>query len=153
MEITTKSAKETSEFGEKVAADLKVKGTVVFALTGDLGSGKTTFVKGLAKGLGVSPRILSPTFILMREYDLNVKGQMSKVKCFYHIDLYRLESDIEKELKNLGVDDLWSNKENIIAIEWAEKAKDFIPKNAIWITFENIGKGKRKIRVASNLQK
>ena len=138
MEITTKSAKETSEFGEKFAADLNTKGPMIIALTGDLGSGKTTFVKGLAKGLGITQKILSPTFILMRQYDLKVKG-------FYHVDLYRLESDIEKEMRNLGVDDLWSNKENIIAIEWAEKAKDFIPKNAVWITFENIGKGKRKI--------
>ncbi len=139
MEITTKSAKETSEFGEKVASDLKVKGAVVFALTGDLGSGKTTFVKGLAKGLGITQIILSPTFILMRQY------RISPSTSFFHVDLYRLESNIEKEMKNMGVDDLWSNKENIIAIEWAEKAKDFIPKNAAWITFENIGKGKRKI--------
>ncbi len=147
MEITTKSAKETSEFGEKVASDLKVKGAVVFALTGDLGSGKTTFVKGLAKGLGITQRILSPTFILMRKYNIKLSTFNSQLSTFYHVDLYRLESDIEKEMKNMGVDDLWSNKENIIAIEWAEKAKDFIPKNATWIKFENLGGGMRKIVV------
>ncbi len=139
MEITTKSAKETSEFGEEVASDLKVKGAVVFALTGDLGSGKTTFVKGLAKGLGITQRILSPTYILMRQYIISPSTN------FFHVDLYRLESDIEKEMRNLGIDDLWSNKENIMAIEWAEKAKDFIPKNATWIKFENVGENRRKI--------
>lgn len=147
MEITTKSAKETSEFGEKVANKLVDSGkAVIFALMGDLGSGKTTFVQGLARGLGVNTRIISPTFIIMRKYMISPNTEHGiQYTEFYHIDLYRLESDIEKEIKNLGIDDLWSNKENIIAIEWAEKARDFIPQNAVWITFENIGKGKRKI--------
>jgi tRNA threonylcarbamoyladenosine biosynthesis protein TsaE len=107
----------------------------ILALTGNLGSGKTTFVQGLAEGLGIKSRIISPTFILMRKYDKN----------FYHIDLYRLEEKVEQEVKNLGLEDIWTNPQNLVVIEWAEKIKNIIPKTAIWIKFENLGGDKRRI--------
>ncbi|RLC30881.1 tRNA (adenosine(37)-N6)-threonylcarbamoyltransferase complex ATPase subunit type 1 TsaE, partial [Candidatus Woesebacteria bacterium] len=81
--------------GKKIAADLK--GGETLALTGELGSGKTTFIQGLAEGLGVKGRIISPTFILMRKYEASKSD-------FYHIDFYRLEDDLENEIKNLGID-------------------------------------------------
>lgn len=141
MEIITKSAQETKDLGKKIGADLVNKSkseSVILALTGDLGSGKTTFVQGLAKGLGTKQRIISPTFILMRKYDLGFKN-------FHHIDLYRLEENVEIEVRNLGIEEIWSNPENIIAIEWAEKIKDMLPKHATWIKFENLGEDERKI--------
>jgi len=163
MEIITKNAKETREFGEKIGS--KLVGSVgdkersrgnIFGLVGDLGSGKTTFVQGLARGLGIKQRIISPTFIIMRSYRIKVKAQKSKLKAksnnskytnFYHVDLYRLEGNIEKEITNLGLKEIWSESENIVAIEWAEKVKKLIPKNAIWINFRNNGKGVRRIVV------
>ena len=81
MEVITKSAGETKEVGRKFSADLTA-GDVV-GLTGELGSGKTTFIQGVAEGLGVSARVNSPTFIIMREY-----GKL------YHVDLYRLEENL-----------------------------------------------------------
>jgi len=136
MELVTKSAEETKNFGKKVASNLK-RGEV-FALSGELGSGKTTFVQGFAEGLRVSGRIISPTFILMRKYGAGDKD-------FYHIDLYRLEGNIENEVVNLGLSDVWEKPENIVVIEWAEKIKKMVPKSARWIKFENLGGDRRKI--------
>lgn len=117
------------------------------ALSGNLGSGKTTFIQGLAKGLGIKQRIISPTFILMREYTTKFKCQMPNVKTFYHIDFYRLEKDVESELRNLGIEEIWGKRENIVAIEWAEKVKSVLPKNTIWVVFEDLGGDVRRITV------
>lgn len=136
METITKSAQETKDLGKKTATNLK--GGETLTLTGELGSGKTTFIQGLAEGLGVKGRIISPTFILMRKY-------LASKFDFYHIDFYRLEDNLENEIKNLGIDDIWEKKDNIVAIEWAEKIKNSLPKDVIWLRFENIGKDERKI--------
>ena len=138
MELVTKSAEETKNFGKEVASNLE--GGEVFALSGELGSGKTTFVQGFAEGLGIKGRIISPTFILMRKYGAGDKD-------FYHIDLYRLEGNVENEVINLGLSDIWAKSENIVAIEWAEKIEKIIPKSAKWIKFENLGGEKRKITI------
>src|SRR3989304_8427435 len=136
MEFITKSAEETKRLGKKLASNLA--GGEVFALSGDLGSGKTTFVQGFARGLGVTARIVSPTFILMRKYATPEKN-------FYHVDLYRFEEKVEEEVINLGLPDIWGREENITVIEWAEKIKNMIPAVATWIKFENLGGEKRKI--------
>lgn len=141
MELITKSARETQKLGESLAADIvsgKLSNTI--ALTGDLGSGKTTFVQGLAKGLGITGRIISPTFIIVRKYPVK-----SKDKDFYHVDLYRLEKDMDKEVFNLGLPYVWSEPQNIIVIEWAEKVQNLIPSGATWISFESLDEDKRKI--------
>ena len=104
-----------------------------------MGSGKTTFVQGLVKALGIRKKIISPTFILMRTY------KARKKKMLYHLDLYRLESNFEEEIENLGVKDIWKERKNILVIEWAEKIKDLLPKDAIWIKFEYFIDGQRKI--------
>ena len=138
MEVITQSAEETKDFGRKTAADIKRGQTL--ALTGDLGSGKTTFVQGFAEGLGHIGRIISPTFILMRKYDLP-DGD------FYHVDLYRFEDNVEKEVENIGLRDIWGNKDNIVVIEWAEKIKNLLPENTKWLKFEMVGENERKITV------
>ena len=130
MEIITKSATETQKFGQKIGSSLK--GGEVLTLQGDLGSGKTTFVQGLAKGLRVTQAVVSPTFILLRSYD----GIDKKL---YHLDLYRLEKNVQQEVKNLGIDEIWSDPKNIVVIEWAEKIKSFLPRKTKQILFENLG--------------
>lgn len=139
MEVTTKNAQETKDLGKKLSVDLE---TNIFALSGDLGSGKTTFVQGFASALGVKD-IISPTFILMRTYDI----AHEKYKSLYHLDLYRLETQVEQSLKDLGIEEVWEDPRNIVLIEWAEKARELIPKDAAWIYFENISEKAHKIRI------
>ena len=164
MEILTKNAQETKEFGKKFAN--RLIGGEIIALSGDLGSGKTTFVQGLAEGLGVRGRILSPTFVLMREHWVKIRSarkarflrnpkhemlasrDFCEIRNFYHVDLYRLEGNVERELKSLGIEEIWGKRKNVVAIEWAEKAKNVLPKDAIWIRLESIGPDEgRKIKV------
>lgn len=136
MEIITKNAEETFELGRKIGSSLK--GGQVLAFSGELGAGKTTFIQGLAKGLGIKNKIVSPTFILMRSY-----GN------FYHLDLYRLEGNIEKQVEELGLFDLIKGGNNILAIEWAEKIKDELPKNTTWINFTNLDGERRQIEITN----
>lgn len=140
MEMVTKSAQETRLFGQEFAS--RLRGGEILALTGELGSGKTTFVQGLAAGLGVEKRVISPTFILLREY----KGEKLSL---WHLDLYRLEQNVAKEVQELGMEDIWDKKQNVVAVEWAEKIKGTIPKEALWIKFKNLGGDKRKITLSS----
>ncbi len=120
----TKSSKETKELGFNFAKILK-KGDIV-CLYGNLGTGKTTFVQGLAEGLGIKSRIISPTFIIVRSYKLGVRN-------FYHIDLYRI--DDKKSIKDLGIEEIVNSPENIVVIEWAEKLKSLMPAKRIDVKF------------------
>ena len=107
------SYQKTQSLGEKIAK--KLTGGEVLALHGNLGGGKTTFVQGLAKGLGIKRRIISPTFVIVRTYNLKLQN----AKRFYHIDLFRVES--QKDIKMLGVEEIINDPKNIIVIEWAER--------------------------------
>jgi len=138
MEVFTTSTKETQEAGRRFGSSLK--GGEVISFSGDLGSGKTTFIQGLAQGLGIEKRIVSPTFIIMREYPLDNKS-------FFHIDLYRLEENIQQELNNLGISELLKQNKHIFAIEWGERAKGLLPQNTIHISIENIDEDKRRIKI------
>lgn len=144
MEIITKSAEETQRLGNKVGSDLK--GGEIICLSGELGAGKTTFVQGIATGLGITSRVVSPTFIIMRDYPFVRDGQTMH---FYHVDLYRLEDNIEEEVFNLGVFDLWGKPENIFVIEWAEKLKE-LPANVKKIQIASMNENSRKF-TASNI--
>jgi tRNA threonylcarbamoyladenosine biosynthesis protein TsaE len=137
METITQSAQETKDLGQKFSASLK--GGETIALVGDLGAGKTTFVQGLAQGLGIKNRMISPTFILIRNYD-----------DFFHVDLYRLEENVDEEVKNLGLTDIWGKNGNIVVIEWAEKITDLLPENTIWINLEILEGEQRKIAIKQN---
>ena len=137
METITKSAQETKDLGRKIGASLR--GGEILALTGDLGSGKTTFVQGLAEGLGIEKNIISPTFILMKKYETGEKD-------LYHVDLYRLEGDATGELKNLGAMDFWGKENSIFVVEWAEKAQSAFPQNTRWIEFEYMSENERIIK-------
>lgn len=130
----TKNDQETRSLAEKIAK------THIFALTGDLGSGKTTFVQGFAKGLGIKDSVISPTFVLIRQHKLP-KSQ----KMLFHIDLYRLEN--ENDFENIGLSEILNDLSHFILIEWAEKAKNILPKETTWINFEILEDDKRKIVV------
>jgi tRNA threonylcarbamoyladenosine biosynthesis protein TsaE len=106
------------------------KPAAVFALQGDLGSGKTTFVQGFLKGLGSKKRVTSPTFVLMRRHGLAGK----KFKNVFHIDAYRLKKP--EHLAALELSVILSEPGNIVMIEWPEQAKRFLPKNTTRIKFK-----------------
>ena len=132
----TNKKEETIFLGEKYAQSVKPGQIILFY--GNLGSGKTTFIQGLAKGLGIKRRIISPTFIIVRHYSLS-KGN------FYHIDLYRTEDNLD--ILGLGIDEILSDKDNIVSIEWAEKLKDFLPKERTEIHFKYIDENKREVKI------
>lgn len=136
MEVLSGSASQTQAFGREFAAGLK--GGEILALVGNLGSGKTTFVQGLADGLGVTQSVASPTFVLMRQY-------ATKSRKLYHVDLYRLEKDVAQEYKSLGLDEIIEKGGNIVVVEWAEKIRNVLPKDTIWINFETIDENTRRI--------
>lgn len=141
--FVTNSAEETKKLGEELAKSLK--GGDLVALFGDLGGGKTTFVQGLALGFGIKRRIISPTFIIIRTYNIESKTTDQKPKTFYHLDLYR--TGMIEDIKSLGIDEIIGNDNNIVVIEWAEKLKDLLPKKRTDIFFEYLEENKRKIKI------
>jgi len=124
MRITTKSEKQTLNLGKKFA--LELKGGEVIGLIGELGAGKTVFIKGLAKGLNIKNIITSPTFVLMKVY--KVKGI---IKYLCHVDAYRLKT--AQGLIDIGIKDYLSKKNSITVIEWADQVKNILPKNKIFV--------------------
>jgi len=150
--ILSKSTSETIRIGKSIG-NLLLPGDVV-ALVGELGTGKTQFIKGLAIGLGVGKPLYvsSPSFTLINEYEGRVP--------FYHIDLYRLEN--EKKAEELGLEEYFHGG-GITAIEWADKIPSLLPKETLWInmhsirgharSIEIIGKGKRYEEILTSKSK
>ena len=144
MEYLTGSLLETKKLGEKLAREVlrsSKKKDRILSLEGDLGGGKTSFLQGFAKGLGIKERVLSPTFVIVRKF--KIPSKRSQVKNFYHIDCYRIKK--AKEILDLDFERITSDSKNIVAIEWADKIKKILPKDRISLKFELINKEKRKI--------
>jgi tRNA threonylcarbamoyladenosine biosynthesis protein TsaE len=146
MQKISKSLKET----EKIAKDFSQKilkknrdMACVVCLSGDLGTGKTTFTQSFAKNLGIKRKVNSPTFVIMKRYPL-FENSFS-FKNFVHIDAYRLKD--EKELLVLGWEEIISNKENLIFIEWPEKIIKAIPKKHHKIKISHTKEGYRKFTI------
>ena len=139
----TASPSQTKKLGESLAKEiLKTKPkkiAFVIGLEGDLGGGKTTFLQGFAKGLGIKEKILSPTFVILKKFEIGkVKSQY-----FYHVDCYRIKKP--REILDLGFKEIIFNPKNIVAVEWAERIRKIMPKDIIWISFEFANKNQRKI--------
>ena len=128
------SAAETIAAGRQYGRNA-VKGDV-FALTGDLGAGKTQFVKGFVAGLGSSAEVASPTFVLVHEYE---NGRLP----VYHFDFYRIDNS--DAVLRLGFDD-YVFGDGVSLIEWADRCPDLSPKEAKWLSFELKGENSRVIR-------
>ena len=133
----SQSAQDTIDFAAKFARSLK-PGDIV-ALVGNLGAGKTTFTKGVAKGLGVKDytHVNSPTFVLIKEY----KGRIP----LYHFDLYRLDNI--KDIEDLDSDGYFFGK-GITVIEWADKCKALLPEKYIRVDFKIKKENEREIKVS-----
>lgn len=132
--IRTHSADETQAVGARLAESLG-PGDVV-ALTGELGAGKTCFAQGLARGLGVTARAVSPTFVLINEY----RGRLP----VHHVDAYRTES--LTELLDLGLEELFSG-DGVTIVEWADKLLPLLPPDAVHVHIEGVGDEPRAITI------
>ena len=112
------------------------------ALTGEIGSGKTVFIKGLCRGLGVkdSKKVKSPTFVLCHLYEGKIP--------LYHFDLYRLEK--ERELERIGFDEFLTDPRAVSLVEWADRGRNRIPKNAVWVEIKITGPTTRKIALTGS---
>lgn len=133
----SKSDTETKAIASRIAKESKNR---IFALTGELGAGKTVFVQGFAKGLGISEKIISPTFVLIRLYQIP-----QSPKTLYHIDLYRL--DKTEDFHELGLNEILANPNNIVLIEWAEKIKHTLPEDTAIISFKKVNNSIRRITI------
>ena len=142
--LVTKSPSETQKWSERFAK--KLRGGDMVALYGELGSGKTTFVQGLARGLGVKRHIISPTFIIVRKYGMGIMNHESGIKSFYHVDLYRIEN--KNDLQGLGLEEIMKDKHSIVAIEWAEKVGELLPKTRWDIQFAYVSESRRRVHIS-----
>ena len=162
VEYLTTASRQTKKLGEILAKEILKskprsevsllrgklkKGALIIGLEGDLGGGKTTFLQGFAKGLGIKEKILSPTFIIIRRFKIRANSCLSSCKFanFYHIDCYRIEKP--KEILDLGFKEIISNPKNIVTIEWAERIQKILPAETIILKFEFIDPKTRKITV------
>jgi len=138
MKIITNSEKETFAFAKSLAP--KARGGEVYALSGNLGAGKTVFVRGFAAGLGIKRNVNSPTFVLMKIYPVK---KHKTIKHLCHIDAYRLKS--ARDLTAIGALDYFSKKDAVCFIEWPENVKKILPKTTNTIKIQYF-KDKRKIQ-------
>lgn len=113
LKIITKNSQETKNIGKKLSKFLRKRDILI--LVGDLGSGKTTFVQGIAKGLKITDGVCSPSFTIINEY--------SKKTPLYHIDLYRLNNN--REIASVGIEE-YLERDGVTVIEWGEKIKDLL---------------------------
>lgn len=174
-----KKPAETKKLGENLAKKILEKGpgpkAFVIGLEGELGAGKTTFLQGFAKGLGVKEKILSPTFVIFKKFPIPpeesrqvgiygasnfqfpiknrnsqcpISGKNKIFKFFYHFDCYRIKSP--KEILELGFKEIISEPENIVVVEWADIIKKILPFNTFLLNFEFIDEKKRKITIRSS---
>ncbi len=156
MEFKTVSSTQTKKIAGLLAKEILASSShfcnaLVLALVGNLGSGKTTFIQGFLRGLGIKNKITSPTFVIAKKYKFpsfasinsgftsNGKVMAGKktinYKRAWHFDCYRIRKPTE--LFNLGFKEILSDPENIILIEWPEVIKKVLPKNSIWIKFKH----------------
>ena len=156
----THSPSETKKVAKLLAKKILKKGpekqATIIALVGSLGGGKTTFLQGFAKGLGIGEKILSPSFIILRKFQIprikfpviskfQTAGSKQQFKNFYHLDCYRIKK--AKEILDLGFKEIISDPQNIVTIEWADKIKKILPKDSLIIKFKFLSKNKREIKI------
>ncbi len=140
QQFTTTSPQETARIGQELGNCVREKGIHVACLYGELGSGKTTFAQGFAKGFGITTRLLSPTFIIVRRYTIP-----QSTGFLYHIDLYRIEG--KKDLLGLGLPEILADPDSLVLVEWAGKLTGLLPKERIDVRFSVFEDGKHYVSI------
>ena len=140
------SVEETERIAGRLARTLPA-GTCI-ALEGDLGAGKTQFVRGMVAGLGGNPRqVASPTFILIRRYDIDGKSAARAPTHVFHLDAYRVAG--EQEMEDIGFQELLA-QEGIVVVEWASRVAALLPRGHIQVHLRAVGESAREIRIGRN---
>ena len=132
--VVTRSAEETEEVGARLGRELG-PGSVV-GLTGELGAGKTRFIQGLVRGLGVTAMVTSPTFVLVNQY----RGRLT----VHHVDAYRTAS--LTELLDLGLEEVLGG-EGVTVVEWADKLAALLPADTVRVHIEGVGDEPREVSI------
>ena len=143
-QIITKNSQETKNFAKETVRKLFVlnkNGDYIICLSGDLGSGKTTFVQGIAEELEIKEVVNSPTFLIMKKYTARRDEAVLRL---YHFDCYRVSN--YQEILDLGWEEIINSKNNIVVIEWPEKIKEILPKERLDLKFEFVDENIRKIK-------
>lgn len=154
IEMVSKSPAETQKIARALAAEIMARraspirkpvsnGASVIALSGNLGSGKTTFAQGFAGALGIKEKVASPTFVLLKIYPITKK--FKGFKYFIHIDCYRLDSP--KDLLDLGMKDFLKDRNAVILIEWVERVEKLLPKDAVRIQFFHKNNSRERVLI------
>jgi tRNA threonylcarbamoyladenosine biosynthesis protein TsaE len=141
---TTHSAEETRAFGKKLAGEI-VPGTTL-CLQGDLGAGKTTLVQGLLESLGAERPYVSPTFVIMKQYDLPAPSATG-IRRIYHADAYRVE---EKDFREIGFAEWCADDEGLVILEWPERISNMLPQKRIDVTLQSLSENEREISLKEN---
>jgi len=138
MKYTSKSPKQTEQLGLKLAK--KLKGGQILCLVGNLGSGKTCFVRGLARGLGIKQLITSPSFVFLKAFPVS---NNRKIKYLVHLDCYRLKN--KDKIDNIIPLEYFGKKDILVVIEWPERIKSKLPTRTQYIKFKILNNQQRKI--------
>lgn len=139
--FATDSAEATRNFGKTLVGKM-TPGTLV-CLEGDLGAGKTTLVQGILEGFGAERPYVSPTFVLMKQYELNIPS-VTGIKRIYHADAYRVG---EKDFRELGFAEWCTDPEGLVILEWPERIGTLLPDKRIDIILRSRSETKREIQI------
>lgn len=143
--FVTRKKEETWEVARQLLHKLSNLGSNVIALEGELGAGKTTFAQGFLQTAGAEGPFTSPTFVIMKKYDLKGDEQRAgDYQTVYHLDCYRVGS---QDVIDLGWNEIISDPHNIVLVEWPERIKDILPDRHIHLNFEIVDDEKRKITI------
>lgn len=160
MKYLIKTEKDLEKLAEDIlilVTEKKYNHATVLALQGELGAGKTTFTKSLARVLGITESVTSPTFVIQKTFAISYKNLVTENKTLAeafsknsfaqltHIDSYRL--DLSAELAHLGWHDLLNQKENLIVVEWPERIADILPAQYILLKFAHVDETTREVEV------
>jgi len=151
MVFNCKSELELDDVAEKVieiANNFKFKTAFVVGLYGDLGSGKTTFIKRLAKKLNILEIVTSPTFVLQKKFEIQNPSDIfsgREYKNIYHLDVYRVES--EEEMSSLRWFETINNSENIVLVEWANLIENVLPEKILKLEFSVVDENTRRVEI------
>ena len=149
MRFQTSSPHETAQLSKQILEKIsnhEHTEAIVIALSGDLGAGKTTLTKGIADELGILDTVTSPTFVVLKKYDIPETSRYHRYfSSLIHIDAYRLQD--ARDTKTIGLDEMIRDRQNIIIIEWPERVADIFSNNTIYINIEHHDINSRTISI------